>query len=229
METAEKKSRMLGLAFLIQFVTSFANGLFVLPVATGVQGFGRLENIGRTMATVAKNAGLVRLDILLELVTAAGVIFLGGMLYSAVKKQNQGLALTAFGLYVLEGALIAVTKLGLFALLVLSQQYIAGGSPVPLEPTAMMLYEVMSYSTTLLNFAACLGITIFYALLFKARTVAWPLSLWGLVSAQGVFAGVVMGLLGVKAPIFLYVLYIPFELVIGVWILIKGVKKETVT
>jgi hypothetical protein len=229
MGTAEKKSRILGLAFLIQFVTSFTNGLFVLPVATGVQGFGRLENIGRTMATIAKNAGLIRLDILLELVTAAGVIFLGGMLYSAVKKQNQGLALTAFGLYVLEGALIAVTKLGLFALLVLSQQFIAAGSPVSLEPTAMMLYEVMSYSTTMLNFAACLGITIFYALLYRARTVAWPLSLWGLVSTQGVFAGVVMGLLGVKAPIFLYVLYIPFELVIGVWILIKGVKKETVT
>ena len=227
MITTEKKSRILGLAFLIQFLTSITNGLVVLPMATGVQGFGLLENIGQTMANIAKNAGLIRLDILLELVTAAGVIFLGGMLYSAVRKQNEGLALTAFGLYVLEGALIAVTKLGLFALLVLSQQFMAAGSPVSLEPTARMVYEVMSYSSTMFNFAACLGITIFYTLLFKARTVARPLSLWGLVSVQGVFAGVLMGLFGVKAPIFLYVLYIPFELVIAVWILIKGVKTET--
>jgi Domain of unknown function (DUF4386) len=224
MGTTEKKSRILGLAFLIQFVTSFMNGLVVLPMATGVQGFGLPDDIGQTMATVAKNAGLIHLDILLELVTAAGVIFLGAMLYSAVRKQNEGLALTAFGLYVLEGALIASTKLGLFALLVLSQQFIAAGSPVSLKPTARMVYEVMSYSSTMLNFAACLGITIFYALLFRARTVARPLSLWGLVSVQGVFAGVLMGLFGVKAPIFLYVLYIPFELVIAVWILIRGVK-----
>ena len=228
MGTTEKKSRILGLAFLIQFVTSITNGLVVLPMATGVQGFGLLENIGQTMANIARNAGLIHLDILLELVTAAGVIFLGGMLYSAVRKQNEGLALTAFGLYVLEGVLIAVTKLGLFALLVLSKQFIAAGSPVSLEPTARMVYEVMSYSSTMFNFAFCLGATIFYALLFRARTVAWPLSLWGLVSAQGVFAGVLLGLFGVKAPIFLYVLYIPFELVIAVWILIRGVKKETV-
>jgi hypothetical protein len=91
-----------------------------------------------------------------------------------------------------------------------------------------MVYEVMSYSSKMFNLAFCLGGTIFYALLFKARTVARPLSLWGLVSAQGVFAGVVLGLFGVQAPIFLYVLYIPFELVIAVWILIRGVNKETV-
>lgn len=220
-----KRSRILGLAFLIQFVTSITNGLVVLPMATGVQGFGRFENIGQTMATVARNAGLIRFDILLELVTAAGVIFLGGMLYSAVKKQNEGLALTAFGLYVLEGVLIAITKLALFALLVLSQQFIASGSPASLEAAARVTYEVMSYSSKMFNLAFCLGGTIFYALLFRARTVARPLSLWGLVSAQGVFAGVLLGLFGVEAPIFLYVLYIPFELVIAIWILIRGVKE----
>jgi len=227
MIATEKKSRILGLAFLIQFVTSITTGLVVLPMATGVQGLGLLENIGQTMANIAKNAGLIHLDILLELVTAAGVIFLGAMLYSALRKQNEGLALTAFGLYVLEGALIAVTRLALFALLLLSQQFIAAGSPVSLEPTARMVYEVMSYSSKMFNLAFCLGGTIFYALLFRARTVAWPLSLWGLVSVQGVFAGVLIGLFGVKAPIFLFVLYIPFELVIAVWILIKGVKTET--
>ena len=228
MIAAEKKSRILGLAFLIQFVTSITTGLVVLPMATGVQGFGLLENVGQTMANIARNAGLIHLDILLELVTAGGVIFLGAMLYSALRKQSEGLALTAFGLYVLEGALIAVTKLALFALLVLSQQFVAAGSPVSLEPTARMIYEVMSYSSKMFNFAFCMGGTIFYALLFKARTVARPLSLWGLVSAQGVFAGVTLGLFGVEAPIFLYVLYIPFELVIAIWILIRGVKTEMV-
>jgi hypothetical protein len=228
MGTTGKKSRILGLAFLIQFVTSITNGLVVLPMATGVRGFGVLEDIGQTMATIARNPGLIRLDVVLELVTAAGVIFLGAILYSAVKKEHEGLALTAFGLYVLEGVLVAVTKLALFALLVLSQQFVAAGSPVSLEPTARMVYEVMSYSSKMFNLAFCLGGTIFYALLLRARTVARPLSLWGLVSAQGVFAGVLLGLFGVEAPIFLYVLYIPFELVIAIWILIRGMNKEAV-
>ncbi len=224
METKEKKSRVLGLAFLIQFVTSFTCGVFLLPLATGVKSFGLPGSIGQTMATVAGNAGLIRLNIVLELVTAGGVIFLGAMLYSAVRKQNEGLALTAFGLYVLEGALIAIKMLALFAFLALSRQFIAAGSPGSMEPMAGIINEVMSYSSKMLNLAFCLGGTIFYALLLKARAVAWPLSLWGLVSAQGVLAGVLLGLFGVEAPIFLYVLYIPFELAIAIWILVKGVK-----
>jgi hypothetical protein len=80
----------------------------------------------------------------------------------------------------------------------------------------------------MLNLAFCIGGTIFYVLLFKARTVATPLSLWGLVSAQGITAGVLLGLFGSEAPIFLFIPYIPFELVIAVWILVKGVNKETV-
>jgi len=132
--------------------------------------------------------------------------------------------LTAFGLYVLEAALIAVKMLVLFALLVLSRRFIAAGSPASLEPAAGILNELMSYSSKMLNLAFCIGGTIFYALLLKSRAVAWPLALWGLVSAQGVLAGVVLGLFGLEAPIFLYVPYIPFELGIAVWILFKGAK-----
>jgi hypothetical protein len=95
METTEKRSRLLGLAFLIQFVTSFTFGVVVLPKATGIQAFGAPENIGQIMATIAGNAGLIQLNILGEFVTAAGVIFLGAILYSTVKKQHEGLALTA--------------------------------------------------------------------------------------------------------------------------------------
>ncbi len=228
MESTEKKSRILGLAFLIQFVTSFTCGVFVLPMATGVKSFGAPGNIGQTMATIAGNAGLIHLNIVMELFTAAGVIFLGAVLYSTVRRQHEALALTAFGLYVLEGVLLAVKMLVLFALLVQSQRFIAAGSPASFEPAANLLHEVMAYSSKMLNFAFCLGGTIFYALLLKARTVAWPLSLWGLLGAQGVFAGVLFGLFGFKAPIFLYIPYIPFELVIGLWILVKGVNKEQV-
>ena len=226
MTSVNKKSRLLGLAFLIQFVTSFTSGVVVLPKATGVQAFGPPRSISQIMANIATNAGLVQVNILMELVTAAGVIFLGAMLYSAVKKQHEGLALTAFGLYVMEGAMLAVTELALFALLVFSREFIAAGSPASLEPTAKAVYEAMGYSYRIASFAFCLGGTIFYALLLKARTVARPLSLWGLAATQGVLAGVLLGLFGMKASVFLYVLYIPFELVIGVWILIKGINKE---
>jgi len=226
MESTEKKSRLLGLAFLIQFVTSFTAGVFVIPLATEVSGFGLPDNIGVTLAAIARNASLVRLAILMELVTAAAVIFLGAMLYSAVRSQHKGLALTAFGLYVMGGVLIAVKMLVFFTLLVFGRQFTAAGSPATLEPMGSLLYEVMVHSSRMLNFAFCLGLTIFYALLFKASTVSRPLLLWGLLSIQGILAGVILGFFGMTAPFLLAVPYIPFELVIAVWILVKGVKKE---
>jgi len=228
MESKEKKSRILGLAFLIQFATSFTSGIFIGPAATGVKAFAESLGIGQIMANLAANQGLARLHILMELVTAAGVIFLGAVLYSALKKEHEGLALTAFGLYVMEGVLIAVSELALFLLLVLGRRYVAEGGPASLEPMAELLYNAKEYAFKLANFSFCPGGTIFYALLFKARTVARPLSLWGLISAQGVFAGLVLGLLGQDAPVFLYVAYIPFELAIAVWILVKGVRNERI-
>ena len=215
MEITGKKSRLLGLAFLVQFVTSFAIGAVVLPMATGVQSFGLTVNLGQTMATIAKNPGLIQFAIFMELITAVAVIFLAALLYTTVKKMSEGLALTAFGLYVLGGVFLAISKLILFALLVLSREFIAGGKPSSMEPMAGLMYETMEHSFRIANFGFCLGLTIFYALLWKANTVPRLLSLWGLVSIQGVLVGVLMRLFGIEAPIFLYVPYIPFELVIG--------------
>lgn len=228
MKITGKKSRILGLAFLIQFVTAFTIGAIVLPMATGVQSFGLTVNLGQAMANIAKNPGLIQFAIFMELITAVAVIFLAALLYTTVKKMSEGLALTAFGLYVLGGVFLAISKLILFALLVFSREFIAAGSPASMEPMAGLMYETMEHSFRIANFAFCLGLTIFYALLWKANTVPRLLSLWGLVSIQGVLVGVVMRLFGIEAPIFLYVPYIPFELVIGLWILVKGTNKEQV-
>jgi len=228
MKPTEKKSRILGLAFLIQFVTSFASGVFVLPMAIGVNSFSVPEGIGQTMANIAGKPGLIRLTVFMELITAVAVIFLAAMLYTVVKKRSEGLGLTAFGLYILGGTLLVITKLVLFALLVLSREYMAAGSPASMEPMADLLYETMEYSFRMANFAFCLGLTFFYALLWKVNALPRPLSLWGLIGIQGVLMSVVLRLFGMEAPILLSVPYIPFELVIGLWILVKGVQTEAV-
>lgn len=219
-------SRILGFALLLQFLTAFMSMAIILPMATGVQGFGLPEDMGQTMFHLAERAGLVYLNILLELVTAVGVIFLGAVLFSILSKRNEWLALTAFGLYVLEGAMIAVSRLVFFALFSYSRQYLDAGGPPGMEPLGLLLYQAMAYSGSILNFAFCVGATIFYALLFKSGTVARLLALWGLVSVQGVFAGVLMNLFRAEPPVFLYLFYIPFELAIAVWILIRGIKAE---
>lgn len=226
METHKKQYQVVGWAFVFQFVTSFTSMAIFLPLATGVQGSGSPEAIGPVMALVAADSPFVYLNLLGELLTAVGVIFLGASLYRMLRRPHEGLALTAFGLYLVEAALLALGRLVFYAFLVLSQLYMAEGRPVALETPGRLLYETMTYTTTLLNFFFCGGGILFYSLLFKARVVPRFLSLWGLLSLQGVFVGVLMNFWGGNPPLFLFLAYVPYELVLGVWMVFHGSRPE---
>lgn len=230
METSQRRSRLLGWAFVFQFVTSFTSMALFLPLATGVQGLaGGSPEIGRVMTSMASNSTFVYLNILGELLTAAGVIFLGALLCRELRKVYEGLALTAWGLYVVEAALLAVGRIVLYSLLLLSQEYVTTGSPPAMEPLGRMLYEGMTYTSTVFNFLFCLGGTIFYALLFRSALVPRALSLWGLVGVSGVLVGTTISLFDARPSVFFFLAYIPFELAIGVWILLRGLNAKTVT
>lgn len=74
----------------------------------------------------------------------------------------------------------------------------------------------------------CLGAILFYYLLYKSGAVPRILSLWGLITVPLVLIGLLSKVLGYEVPFFLYLPlpYVPFEFVIGIWILAKGINKE---
>ena len=79
---------------------------------------------------------------------------------------------------------------------------------------------------TLHMLAFCLGAPLFYYLLYKSRLVPRALSLWGLITIVPLLVGTIAQIFGHTLPFILYVPYVPFELVIGVWILIKGIEEN---
>lgn len=70
--------------------------------------------------------------------------------------------------------------------------------------------------------AFCLGAVSFYFLLDKARIVPQWISLWGLVTVFPMLVGTITQMFGYTISFFFYLPYVPFELVIVVWILVKG-------
>jgi hypothetical protein len=220
MNNTNKTSRILGLAFLLQFITSFSSGVF-LRQAWVVSG-----NIGATLRNIADNPSLIRLTILLDTLTALGVVFLGAMLFITLRKQNEKMALTALGFYILEAALLATSRLATFALLRFGQEFAATGQAVLplLGQTAFDAMEFVGGSLHMLAFIP--GGVLFYYLLDKARIVPRALSLWGLIAVLPFVIGTPLAVMGYEVPMAVYVPYIPFELVIGLWILVKGIKEE---
>ncbi|MGA2277591.1 MAG: DUF4386 family protein [Terracidiphilus sp.] len=69
---------------------------------------------------------------------------------------------------------------------------------------------------------------LFYWLLFKSRLVPRALSLWGLITVIPLFFATALSVLGINLSFYVVIPYIPFEFVIGVWFLVKGVRTTPV-
>jgi hypothetical protein len=219
MNTVNRTSRILGVAFLLQFVTSVSSGLFLQPVWLVP------DNISQSMVKIADNANLMRANILLDMCTALGVIFLGAILFLTVRKQNEKMALTALGFYILEAALLGASRAEAFSLLRMSQEYVAAGQPAILETLANVALESMDFvGFTLHVLVFCLGGILFYYLLYKSGAVPRALSLWGLITVVPVLVATVLGIFEYEVPAVVVLPYFPFEFVIGVWILVKGTQ-----
>ena len=218
MNVNQKISRILGLAFLFQFITSFSSGVF-FKSDWFVPG-----SMGATMLKIAANPALLRANIFVDMLTALGVTFLGVMLFFTLRKQNEKIALTALGFYILEVALLALSRMETFSLLRISQEYAAAGQPADLLFQGQVAYEAMDFvGNTLHMLAFCLGAILFYFLLDKARIFPRWMSLWGFVTVFPMLVGTISQIFGYIISFLFYLPYVPFELLIGLWFLIKGI------
>ena len=215
----KKGSRVLGIAFLVQFVTSFS----VIWIKSSWHILGDIQ---ATMFQIAENPGLLQANVLMDMLTALGVIFLGAVLYITLRDQNEIIAFTALGFYILEGALLAASKMAAFSLLHLSQEFVSTGGPEYFLTLGNLSLESMTYvDDILLMLAFCVGGILFYYLLHKSRIVPSWLSLWGLITIIPLLVGVLASFFNLEIPLILLLPYLPLELVIGLWILVKGIPE----
>jgi len=221
MNSDQKTTRGLGIAFLLQGITSLVSGA-ALSGSLIVDG-----DIVATMTRIANQPALMRTNILLDVITAMGIVFLGVMLFLTLRKHGETMALVAMGLYILEAALLAVSRMGSIALLHISQESVTAGHPAHLQMLAKLALESAHFvGSTLHMLVFCVGAILFYILLTKSTVIPRAMSLWGLVTVFPMLVGTLLLMFGAEAPIFLYVAYVPFEFVVGVWILIKGVNQK---
>jgi hypothetical protein len=223
MNTVNKTSRVLGVAFLLQAITSLTSGL-ILKQALIVPG-----NISESMINIANNAWLMRANILGEMITALGIIFLGVILFLTLRKQNEKMALVALGFYILEAVLLAASRMAAFSLLRISQEYVTAGHPAYLQTIGNLAFESMDFGYTLLMSAFCPGGILFYYLLYKSGIIPRVLSLWGLITVFPCLIGTLSAIFGYKLPFAVYLPYVPFEFAVGVWILVKGIRDSSET
>jgi hypothetical protein len=210
--------RLLGIAFLLQAVASAVSGLVLLQPLI-VSG-----NIIDSMTNIANNALQMRASIVAEMITAIGIVMLGSLLFVTLKVQNGKIALVALGLYLMEAALLAASRIPAFSLLRTSQESVIAGHPAYMQALGNLFYESQSFGYDLHMLPFALGATLFYYLFFRSGFLPRVLSLWGLIAAPLALIGILFALLGYDVPIVVFLPNLPFELTMGVWLIVKGIR-----
>ena len=223
MNSAKNTPRLIGAAFLLQAVASVVAGS-MLPGPLNVS-----DSIVDTMTNIANNVLRVRAGIIFEMITVTALVILSALLFVILKKQNMKIALVALGLRLTEVALLAVSRIVTFALLRISQASVIAGHPADLQTLGNLFYESQEFAYSLNMVFFTLGGTLFYYLLFKSRYVPRALSIVGLIAAPLSFIGTVVELFGYAVPLVVFLPNLPFELAIGLWLMVKGIRDGSET
>ena len=164
--------------------------------------------------------------VLLELLTGVGIIALTSLLYVALRDTVRWVATVAFALWLAEATVLAASMLGLYALLDLGGTGVGSGSAVSASDTvvgkfAFGLHEHAA-DIGMLFFSA--GALLWYSLFVRTRFVPRWLGIWGLASVALVCLGTLLSVWDrdLHPPILLYAAYVPYQLFVGIWLLVKG-------
>lgn len=221
-------AKVAGFLYLFLMATSifaefYARGPLIVP-GDAVQ----------TAQNIAASETLFRLGIVSNLITFAGDVVLLLALYVILKPINRDLALLAAFWRLAESSILGLVVLNDFAALRLlsGADYLRIFDTNQLQALAQLFHSLhgAGYLIGVVFFG--LGSTLFAYLWFKSRYIPRALATWGIFAslvaaivtlAIIVFPGLapVVGLVH-YAPIFI------FEVTLGVWLLVKGIRAPSV-
>ena len=222
MNTTKNTIRLLGAAFLLQAIA--AVGWTILLGQLIVPG-----DITASMTNIANNPLQMRASIVLTMITVMAIVVMGSLLFATLRKQNGPIALVALGLYLIEVAVLAVSRIPAYALLRVSQESVATGHPAYLQTLGNLLFESADFGDWFHILPFAVGATLFYYLFFKSGYIPRPLALVGLIVAPLALIGTLLGLLGFDVPLAVLMPNLPFELSMGLWLLFKGISDGSET
>ncbi|MBE9509816.1 MAG: DUF4386 domain-containing protein [Bacteroidetes bacterium] len=225
-----KAARVAGFMFLFAFIVPTLNWAFVLSK------FIVAENVIATAKNIMDNELLFRIGITIELIMSLGLIVLAVALYTILKTVNRNLALLALFLKLVEATLMAVTVLIPFiALQVLNGE--AFQTVFSLEQLQIPIGLIFNSHTAITSIPMVflgLDMMVFSYLFFKSKYIPRIIASFGILSFALIFIHSLMYVITPEyaaMPINQIIFYAPsglFEIIIGIWLLVKGIKKPKV-
>jgi len=225
-KSLQKAARVAGLAYLLIIVTStplwaFDTFKFI------VEG-----NDAATFSNIMAKELLFRFTTAYELFMYVGVVILSIALYAILKTVNKDLALFALCCRLIEaimGCLIVVSSLVVLQLLN-GEKYSAVFEAEQLIALVGLNLDVQTAARSILIVFFGLGTIVFCYLFFKSKYIPRILAGFGIFSFLLTLIYYIVAILFPNLPAMIQIVcHLPgilFEVIIGLWLLIKGVNVE---
>ncbi|MHA2066581.1 MAG: DUF4386 domain-containing protein [Candidatus Thorarchaeota archaeon] len=219
------------MAYLIQFVGS----LISRPIIDAAMGSG---SIPENLASISTNDLLMRAGIIAEFITVIGIIVMTVLLYIVLEKQNKTFALVALSFWLTEAIFLAISSITAYSLLPLSYEFVQAGSPDPslMITLGTLLMEMKEFCYAIHMFFFGLGGILWYYMFYKSQYIPKALALWALVLMPLMPIDVLLFLLGIGLEsmlrliiLFPLIVYLPYEGVMGLWFIVKGIDDNDST
>ncbi len=228
MNSDKNTPRLLGMMFLVVVAIGILSG-YVLGL-TGWSITGQPNNISETMINFSDNPTIVQMSIVGFLIEAVAIVFLAVLLFETLKKQNLILARWAFGLWIIQAVFLAIRQINAFSFLNVSQEFVKAGATDSsyFQTLGSLFYKLMSFSYDVQMVFYCTGGILFYYLFLKSKYVPKMLALFGIMAATLGFIGELFVLFGYVVPLYVFLPILPFELAIGIWLIVKGFNPSAI-
>lgn len=222
----QKAAKIAGLLFILNLIVPLFNWGLVLSQ------FNVENDTTATAKNIIANESLFRLGISVELFMSIGLILLAVTLYKILRSVNKDLALLALSIKIVEATLMAVTVLIPFIAL----QITYGNENLSTFTQDQLLYPIgviFNSHTALTSIPMVflgLDMMLFSYLFFRSRYIPRWMAGFGILSFALIFIHAIMFIVApiyAAIPINQIIFWGPsglFEIIVGIWLLIKGIK-----
>ena len=228
MYTDKNTPRLLGFMFVFVAVAGVLSGL---PLNSfGIALIGPPDNISETMIKISDNPTMMQMGIVGYLIEAVGMVLLAVLLYTTLKKQNRIIARWALGLWIVQAVFVAVRQISLFSLLNVSQEFVKAGATDSsnFQTLGSLFYGTFQFVLSSQMVFYCVGGILFYYLFLKSKYIPKVLPLWGIIAASLGLIGTLLLLFDYDVPLYVLLPILPFELAIGIWLMVKGFNSSVI-
>ena len=229
MSSDKNTPRLLGFMFVLVIITNILSSTQLGSL--NIEIVGPPDNISEIMMNISNNPTAMQMSIIGYLFEACEIALLSVLLYTVLKKQNNVIARWAFGLWIGEAIFVAIKQIGSFSLLYISQEFVKAGAPVSsyYQTLGGLFYELMQFIYDGQMVFYTVGGVLFYYLFLKSKSIPVAISIFGLLAASLGFVGEMLVILGYNIPLIVFLPILPFELAIGIWLMVKGTRDGSET